>query len=50
MKDHMEMAFSRVGLMRVSFCFPHAVAVITVIICRGVYAFTETLCMCVYCM
>ena len=50
----MEGAYSRAGLitalslvMSVSFCLPHPVAVRTFMMCRGVCACTEMLCMCV---
>ena len=52
--DHMEEAYSRAGLitalyvaMSVSFCLPHPVALSAFMICRGLCACTEMLCMCV---
>ena len=52
--DHTEVAYSRAGLitalyvaMSVSFCLPHHVVVSDFIICRGMCACTEMLCMCV---
>ena len=41
--DHMEEAYSRAGLMSVSFCLPHHVAVSAFIICSGLCACTEML-------
>ena len=41
--DHMEEAYPRAGLMSVSFCLPHPVAVSPFIICSSVCACTEML-------
>ena len=41
--DHMEEAYSRAGLMSVSFCLPHPVVVSGFIICSGLCACTEML-------
>ena len=52
--DHTEEAYSRAGLitasqvtMSVSFCLPHPVAVSAFMICRGLWACTTMLWMCV---
>ena len=41
--DHMEDVYSRAGLMSVSFCLSHPVAVSVFIICSGLWACTEML-------
>ena len=41
--DHMEEAYSRAGLMSVSFCLPHPVSASAFIICSGLCACTEML-------
>ena len=49
--DHMNNAYSRAGLMIELYVamgvFPHVIAVSAFIICRGLCACTEMLCMCV---
>ena len=46
-EDHMEEAYTRAGLMSVTFYLPHPVAVSAFIICSGLCACTEMLRMCV---
>ena len=43
MGDHMEVSYSRAGLMIAPFCLPHAVVVSDFIICRDL-----CVCVCVY--